>query len=277
MVRNSGGGAVLEGRRLVFSAGGRTIVGGDGGVHLAFPPGSVTALAGPNGSGKSTLLRLLARLIEPSSGEVLLDGADARRLGRRSFARRVALLPQTPEIPSGATVWDLVGFGRNPHRGLFDGFSAEDRSAMAWAVDATGLPGHRDRTVETLSGGERQRAWIAMALAQRTDVLLLDEPTTYLDMRHQVEVLELLRGLNRRLRLTLAWVLHDLNQAAAYSDRMVLLKDGRIHAEGAPGEVVTPGRVAAVFGLDTVMVPHPVTGMPMCLPSWSAPGASGAP
>ncbi|HSK40134.1 MAG TPA: ABC transporter ATP-binding protein, partial [Arenibaculum sp.] len=246
--------AVLEGHGLTFTVGGRPIIRG---VDVAIRRGCVTALAGPNGSGKSTLLRLLCRLLDATTGRVLLDGADVRRLGRRDFARRVALLPQTPDMPAGVTVWDLVGFGRHPHRGLFDRFRPDDLSAMTWAVEATGLSGHRDRAVDTLSGGERQRAWIAMALAQRTGVLLLDEPTTYLDVRHQIEVLELLRGLNLRFGLTVAWVLHDLNQAAAYSDHVILLKAGRIHVEGTPRAVITPEHVHAVFGIDAVLLAHP--------------------
>lgn len=265
------GGIVLEGRGISVTLGERPILHG---VDVAVPRGAVVALCGPNGSGKSTLLRTLARLLEPDGGTVRLDGQPMAHLSRRAIARHLAFLPQSPEVPSGVTVRDLVGYGRHPHHGLFASFGEEDHEAVAWAIGVMELDRLRDQPVETLSGGERQRAWIAMALAQKTGVLLLDEPTTFLDIGHQHEVLDLLRDLNRRFGHTVVWVLHDLNQAAAYSDRVVLLKDGRVIADGTPELIMRPETVRTVFGLDAVQVRHPVTGAVVLLPSGAATQAS---
>lgn len=236
------------------------------GLDLGLETGAVTALVGPNGSGKSTILRSLARLLRPNAGAVYLDGRDIATMRTRDVARKLAILPQGPETPEGVTVWELVGHGRYPHRGLLGNPTAEDVRAIGWALTVTELTSFAERPVDRLSGGERQRAWIALALAQETQVLLLDEPTTFLDIHHQLEVLSLVRRLNRAHRITVGWVLHDLNQAAAYSDRVVMLRSGRIFADGAPTAVMTPETIREVFGVEMVVVSHPVTGRPTCLP-----------
>jgi ABC-type cobalamin/Fe3+-siderophores transport system ATPase subunit len=238
---------------------------------FALRPGEVTALVGPNGSGKSTILRSLARLMRPAGGAIYLDGRDIANMPTREVARRLAILPQGPEAPEGVTVWDLVGHGRYPHRGLLGSPTPADVAAIQWALKVTGLEDFTHRPVDRLSGGERQRAWIALALAQETPVLLLDEPTTFLDIRHQVEVLTLVRRLNHEHGIAVGWVLHDLNQAAAYSDRVVMLRGGRVVADGASNDVMTPSTIREVFGVEVVVIPHPVTGLPTCLACPAAP------
>jgi ABC-type cobalamin/Fe3+-siderophores transport system ATPase subunit len=247
-------------------------------VDLALAPGRITALVGPNGSGKSTLLRALSRILRPAAGTVVLDGEDIAGLPTRDVARRLALLPQRTEAMSGVTVAALVELGRQPHIGRFGGLRASDREAIAWALDVTDSAQHADRLVDTLSGGERQRAWLAVALAQRTGVLLLDEPTTYLDVRHQLEVMALVRALNAEHGLTVCWVLHDLNAAAAYSDVMVCLRDGRVLARGSPPELLTAELVRDAFGIDATVIADPRSGLPVCLPHASiTPVLEGAP
>ncbi len=235
-------------------------------LELELTPGKITAIIGPNGSGKTTLLRMLARLLDPDQGTVYLDGRAIATMPTREVARRLAILPQSSIPPDGVTVEELVAYGRHPHRGLLKATSQEDREAIAWALDATGMTGFVDRDVASLSGGERQRAWIAMALAQDTDILLLDEPTTFLDIRYQVEVLGLVRSLNRRHGLTVGWVLHDLNQAAAYSDRMALMADGRIAAQGTPEQALTADTLEEVFGVPITITEHPAAGTPFVIP-----------
>lgn len=236
-------------------------------VTAALRQGQVTALIGPNGSGKTTLLRALCRLIRPDGGQVLLEGQSIGEMATRDVARKLAVLPQSPLVPGGITVQELVALGRHPHRGLVGRLGMEDRAAVDWAMQVTGTARLADRSVDSLSGGERQRAWIAMALAQKTGILLLDEPTTYLDIRHQIETLALVRDLNRRHGLTVGWVLHDLNQAAAYSDHILVLKDGQLVTEGSPAEVVTPAVVHDVFGVDVTVTRHPEDGCPLLVPS----------
>lgn len=235
-------------------------------LSLTLHPGEVTALLGPNGSGKSTVLRALARLLQPTKGAIYLNGRNIAKMPTREIAHQLAMLPQSSEVPAGVTVWELVGYGRYPHQNLLGGFSSQDLAAMHWALEVTGLEPLAERAVDTLSGGERQRAWIAMALAQQTQVLLLDEPTTFLDIRHQLDVLSLVRGLNREHGIAVGWVLHDLNQAAAYSDRLIMLARGKVVTVGSPTEAMTASTIREVFGVEMTVISHPVSGSPICLP-----------
>lgn len=250
-----------EGLRLGY--GDRTVVDG---LDLAVPPGRITAIVGANACGKSTLLRSMSRLLTPRAGTVLLDGKAVHRTPAKQLARTLGLLPQSPIAPEGITVADLVGRGRHPHQGLLSRWSAHDDEAVATALDATDTAALADRAVDELSGGQRQRVWIAMALAQETDVLLLDEPTTFLDVSHQIEVLDLLVDLNRSRGTTVVMVLHDLNLAARYADHLVAIAAGRVHAAGTPSEVLTESTVRAVFGLDSRIVVDPTSGTPLMLP-----------
>lgn len=235
-------------------------------LTVTIPTGKITVIVGANACGKSTLLRGLARLLSPRSGVVLLDGADIARRATKDVARVLGLLPQSPVAPDGITVTDLVGRGRYPHQGWFRQWTPQDDAAVADALDVTGILDLADRPVDELSGGQRQRVWIAMALAQRTDLLLLDEPTTFLDVTHQVEVLDLLADLNTDHGRTVVMVLHDLNLAARYADHLVAMKDGRIVAEGDADSVVTAEIVRDVFGLHAQVVPDPVSGTPLVVP-----------
>lgn len=245
------------------------------GIDIAFPDGAFTALIGPNGSGKSTLLRALAGLLPVREGTVLLDGKSISRLPTKEVARTIGVLPQGPVAPEGLTVRALVEQGRYPHRPLFGRWSEEDEAACWRALSLTGLVSLGERLLDSLSGGQRQRAWIAMALAQQTGILLLDEPTTFLDLAHQIEILDLIMELVRTRGTTVVAVLHDLNQAARYADRIALLKGGAIVAEGTPESVLTVGLIADVFGVDSHIMQDPGTGKPLCIPigrSVPAPG-----
>ncbi|MFJ5119138.1 ABC transporter ATP-binding protein [Kitasatospora sp. NPDC088548] len=253
----------LEARGLTLAYEARTVAEG---LDLRIPDGRVTVIVGPNACGKSTLLRALGRLLKPVRGAVLLDGAELARIPTKRIAQRIGLLPQSPTAPEGISVADLVSRGRQPHQSWWQQWSAEDEEAVAEALERTSTAELAERSVDELSGGQRQRAWIAMALAQGTDILLLDEPTTFLDIAHQVEVLDLVRRLNVERGRTVVAVLHDLNQAARYADHLVAMRDGRIVAQGTPGEVVTAELVREVFGLDSVVVPDPVTGTPLVVP-----------
>jgi iron complex transport system ATP-binding protein len=255
--------APLRAEHVSVSLGGSTIVHE---VGLELADGEITALVGPNGSGKSTLLRTLARVLRPTTGAVLLDGRELHTQPSREVARRLALLPQDASAPDGVTVRRLVELGRQPHISRFGFLRRADRDAVAWALDAAGVAELADRLVDTLSGGERQRAWLALALAQRTSLLLLDEPTTYLDVRHQLDVLALVRRLNRDHGLTVCWVLHDLNAAAAFSDRMVWLREGRVVASGTADELLTPDLVRRTFDVEATVVTEPRSGRPVYLP-----------
>ncbi|MBY0137142.1 ABC transporter ATP-binding protein [Paracoccus yeei] len=235
-------------------------------LDLSVAPGRITAIVGANACGKSTLLRSLSRLLAPRAGHVVLDGRDLHRIPPRELARTLGLLPQSPIAPEGITVAELVSRGRHPHHGLLSRWSPGDDQAVAEALDATQTADLAERPVDELSGGQRQRVWIAMALAQQTDLLLLDEPTTFLDISHQVEVLDLLIDLNRARGTTIVMVLHDLNLAARYADLLVAMKDGGLYAHGTPAEVLTEGTVRAVFGLESRVVPDPISGRPMMLP-----------
>jgi len=248
---------------LVLGYGDRTVIDA---LDLLVPPGQVTAIVGANACGKSTLLRSMSRLLSPRGGQVLLDGKQVHKTPAKQLARTLGLLPQSPVAPEGITVADLVGRGRHPHQGMLSRWSAADDAAVAEALDATETAGLADRPVDELSGGQRQRVWIAMALAQQTDVLLLDEPTTFLDVSHQVEVLDLLTDLNHARGTTIVMVLHDLNLAARYADHLVALTDGRVHAAGTPAEVLTESTVKTVFGLDNQVIVDPTSGKPLMLP-----------
>lgn len=245
----------LSAERLVLGYRGpaspRTIVPE---LSLSLSRGAIHCLVGPNGCGKSTLLKALAGVLTPLSGRVCLEGRELAQWGHRPLARRLALLPQNPEAPEDITVRQLVAHGRFPHQGLFGRSSAADRAAVADALALTGMAGLQNREFQALSGGERQRAWVALALAQQADYLLLDEPTTFLDIGHQLEVLSLLRQLNRDRGLTVAMVLHDLNQASEYADRLLVMDQGRLQADGRPAEVLTPALLRRVFGIEAAWV-----------------------
>ncbi|WP_030923280.1 ABC transporter ATP-binding protein [Streptosporangium amethystogenes] len=235
-------------------------------LDLFVPPGEITVIVGANACGKSTLLRSLSRLLVPREGRVVLDGRQVHRMPAKELARTLGLLPQSPVAPEGITVLDLVGRGRHPHQGIFSRWNDSDDAAVAAALEATQTTDLAERAVDELSGGQRQRVWIAMALAQQTDLLLLDEPTTFLDASHQIEVLDLLTDLNHTRGTTIVMVLHDLNLAARYADHLIALADGRLHASGTPAEVLTEDNVRTVFGLDSRIIEDPVSGSPLMLP-----------
>jgi len=253
----------LSAEKLTLSYGDRTIIDE---LDLELPAGRITAIVGANGCGKSTLLRALARLLPPKTGRVVLDGKALHERPSKEIARILGLLPQSPIAPEGIAVADLVGRGRHPHQRALARWSARDYEVVAEVLAATGISDLADRSIDELSGGQRQRVWIAMALAQETDILLLDEPTTFLDVAHQVEVLDLLTDLNRDRGTTTVMVLHDMNMAARYADHLVALRDGRIVAAGDPSAVMTSELIADVFGLDALVVPDPVSGTPLVLP-----------
>ncbi len=240
-------------------------------LDLEIPHERVTVIVGANGCGKSTLLRGLGRLMRPVAGKVTLDGEDIRSLHTRRVASILGLLPQQPMAPEGITVADLVGRGRHPHHGLLRRWTAADDEAVAHALAATGVQDLAARRVEELSGGQRQRIWVAMMLAQDPAILLLDEPTTYLDIAHQVEVLDLLAHLNQDRGTTVAMVLHDLQLGARDADHLVVRAEGRVLRQGSPAEVLTPDVVRAAFGLEAVVTPDPVTGSPMVVPGVRPP------
>lgn len=235
-------------------------------LDLELLDGSFTAVVGPNGCGKSTLLKALGRLLRPSSGQVVLDGKPIAKTPTREVARVLGMLPQTPVAPEGLTVADLVARGRHPHQSWLRQWSRDDEDVVAEALAWTDMVDLADRPVDALSGGQRQRAWISMALAQGTDLLLLDEPTTYLDLSHQIDVLELVARLHAERGRTVAVVLHDLNLAARYAQRLVAMKDGVVVASGTPHEVLTERLLAEVFDLEARVVDDPVSGTPMVVP-----------
>lgn len=235
-------------------------------LTLDVPPGRITAIVGANACGKSTLLRGLARLLRPSSGTVLLDGTDIHRLSSSSVARRLGLLPQSPLAPEAITVADLVSRGRYPHQGWLRRGTAEDDAIVDAAMASAGVLDLAERSVDELSGGQRQRVWIAMALAQQADLLLLDEPTTYLDISHQIDLLDLLVDLNAERGTTVVMVLHELALACRYAHHLVALRDGCVVASGPPGDVVDAALVRDVFGIDALVLPDPVTGTPTVAP-----------
>lgn len=235
-------------------------------LNIMLPMGKITALVGANGSGKSTILKTLARLIAPHQGQVLLDGEVIHSLSTQEVAKKLAILPQNPIAPDGLTVSELVAYGRYPHQKAFSTQTKQDFEIIQWAIEATGLGGFQERPVDELSGGQRQRAWIALALAQKTDVLLLDEPTTFLDMGHQLEVLKLIKKLNKEEQCTIVMVVHDLNHATRFADHIICIKDGCVVSEGNPTEVVTKETLKEVFQIEAAILMEPTTGVPICIP-----------
>ena len=233
---------------------------------IKIPSGKITTLIGENGSGKSTVLKTLARLLIPLEGVVYLDGESIHRMPTKSVAQKLAMLPQGAQTPAGITVQDLAEYGRYPYRARLSGLTAKDDEIVRWALKSTNTLALADREMDQLSGGQRQRAWIAMALAQKTGILFLDEPTTYLDISHQLEILQLLRELNVQQGVTVVMVLHDLNHAIMFSDYLVTIKDGKKYLEGSPEEVVTPHMLQEVFDVEAEVIQHPVLHVPVCLP-----------
>ncbi|SBS73902.1 ABC transporter ATP-binding protein [uncultured Microbacterium sp.] len=253
----------LSARGLAAGYPGRRVIDD---LDLDIAPGRITMIIGANACGKSTLLNVLARVNAPLAGAVELDGTDVSTLSRRRFAQTVGLLPQHPTAPDALTVAELVSRGRHPHRGVFQRWSAADTARVDDAMAKTGVAPLADRPVGDLSGGQRQRVWIAMALAQEPRILLLDEPTTFLDLSHQIEVLDLLRTLNRTDGTTIVVVLHELNLAARYADDLVVMQAGRVVAHGTPADVLTSEVVARAFDLDALVIPDPLTSTPLVIP-----------
>ncbi|WP_243399901.1 ABC transporter ATP-binding protein [Arthrobacter glacialis] len=256
-------GDVLSGRGLSLGYDGRQI---SVALDVVIPPGSFTAIIGPNACGKSTLLRALSRLLKPTAGEVFLAGRDIHGYKTRDVARRLALLPQQSSAPDGITVADLVARGRFPHQGLLRQWSEDDKAKVADAMAATGVTDLAERAVGELSGGQRQRVWLALALAQDTPILLLDEPTTFLDIAHQLDVLRLCSRLHRTGDYTLVTVLHDLALAFRFADHVIAMKDGKIVAQGPPREIATPEIMREVYGIESVVIEDPATGGPLVVP-----------
>ncbi|MFC9756389.1 ABC transporter ATP-binding protein [Streptomyces sp. NPDC056921] len=252
----------LAARGVTVGYGGRTVIDA---LDVAIPSGVITTIIGPNGCGKSTLLRTLTRLLKPSGGTVVLDGEDIGRLRTRDVARKLGLLPQSPVAPEGLTVADLVARGRHPHQSWLRQWSSDDAGVVERALAMTGVSELADRPVDSLSGGQRQRVWISMTLAQGTDLLLLDEPTTYLDLAHAIDVLDLVDDLHES-GCTVVMVLHDLNLAARYSDNLIVMREGSVLAQGHPREVITAGLLREAFGLHATVIDDPVGDRPLIVP-----------
>jgi iron complex transport system ATP-binding protein len=252
----------LAARGVTVGYGARTVIDD---LDVAIPPGVITTIIGPNGCGKSTLLRTLSRLLKPSKGTVVLDGDDIARLRTRDVARKLGLLPQAPVAPEGLTVADLVARGRHPHQSWLRQWSSDDADVVERALAMTGVSDLADRPVDALSGGQRQRVWISMTLAQGTDLLLLDEPTTYLDLAHAMDVLDLVDDLHES-GCTVVMVLHDLNLAARYSDNLIVMRDGSILAQGHPRDVLTAELLHEAFGLNAKVIDDPVGDRPLIVP-----------
>ncbi|WP_308637185.1 ABC transporter ATP-binding protein [Paenibacillus silvisoli] len=255
--------SVIEANQLTLSYGKKPIFSNLG---LAIPDGKITVFIGSNGCGKSTLLRSLARLMKPQEGSIVLDGSDIAKLSSKEVAKRLAILPQGPTAPEGLTVLQLVKQGRYPYQSFLQQWSAEDERMVKKALQATHMEEFSSRTVDSLSGGQRQRAWIAMTLAQNTGTILLDEPTTYLDMTHQIEILDLLFHLNEQESRTIVMVLHDINLACRYAHHIVAVKEGQIYAEGAPEQIVGEKLIRDVFQMECQIANDPIFGTPMCIP-----------
>ncbi|ATD64661.1 hypothetical protein CGZ65_03855 [Neisseria weixii] len=254
---------MLHGQNLVVAYDSHTVIRD---LSHQIPQGKISVFIGTNGCGKSTLLKALARQIQPTGGQIVLDGKAVNEYGSKAFARRLAMLPQSPATPEGISVRQLVRYGRYPHRTFGKAWQPGDDAAVENAMHLTRTDAFAEQAVKTLSGGQRQRAWIAMALAQDTPYLLLDEPTTFLDLSYQIEILDLLQQLNRETGKTILMVLHDLNLACRYADEIVALYQGNVHARGTPQEVMTAETVQTVFGLKSMMIADPIYGTPMCIP-----------
>ncbi|MEU3265449.1 ABC transporter ATP-binding protein [Streptomyces bacillaris] len=252
----------LAARGVTVGYGGRAVIDD---LDVEIPPGVVTTIIGPNGCGKSTLLRTLTRLLKPADGTVVLDGEDIAKLRTRDVAKKLGLLPQAPVAPEGLTVGDLVARGRHPHQSWLRQWSSDDAGVVERALAMTGVADLADRPVDSLSGGQRQRVWISMTLAQGTDLLLLDEPTTYLDLAHAIDVLDLVDDLHES-GCTVVMVLHDLNLAARYSDNLIVMRSGRILAQGHPRDVITAELLHEAFGLQAAVIDDPVGDRPLIVP-----------
>lgn len=262
---------ILKAERLVAGYDKKVVVND---VSIAIPDGKISVIIGANASGKSTLLKTLVRLIKPITGEVTLDGNDIEKIPPKKLAKTVGLLPQSPIAPEGIAVSDLVGRGRFPHQSFIKGWSSEDSEAVAQAMDIMGISNLANRSIDALSGGQRQRVWIAMALAQRTDILFLDEPTTFLDITYQVEILDMLTDLNKKYGTTIVMVLHDINLSARYADYMFAMHDGNLIAEGTPENVITSEMVKKVFLLDCDIIKDPFSNSPFLIPKGRHHGTS---
>ncbi|MDQ0174620.1 ABC transporter ATP-binding protein [Bacillus chungangensis] len=253
---------ILEANNVRIGYGDKIIVND---LKLSIPRGKITSIIGPNGCGKSTFLKALSRILKPISGYVYLDGKSIHKESTKETAKRLAILPQSPDSPAGLTVHELISYGRFPHQKGFGRLTKEDYDMIDWALEVTGLTLFRHQAVDALSGGQRQRVWIAMALAQGTEILLLDEPTTYLDMAHQLEILTLLQDLNKREKKTIVMVIHDLNHAARFSHYIAAMHAGNLIYEGDPQSVITSHVLKDVFHIDARIIPDPELGCPVCL------------
>lgn len=234
-------------------------------LNLEIPNGKITTIIGANGCGKSTILKTIARILQPKSGDIFINDKNIKDQSSKELAKTMAVLPQSPQAPSGLTVEELISYGRFPHQKGFGKMKKEDKDIVSWALEATGISEFRDRKIEALSGGQRQRAWIAMALAQQTDILVLDEPTTYLDLAHQLEVLNLLEELNKKHGTTIVMVIHELNNAARFADHMIGVKKGKIACQGSAYEVMTKENLKELFNIDAEIVSDPRTNKPVCI------------
>ncbi|MBX4267685.1 ABC transporter ATP-binding protein [Clostridium estertheticum] len=234
-------------------------------LNLNIPKGKITTIIGSNGCGKSTILKTIARILKPKNGIIYINGNDIQGLSSKAIAKKMAVLPQSPEAPNGLTVGELVAYGRFPHQSGFGKLMAKDKEKIDWALKIIKMEEFKDRPIESLSGGQRQRVWIAMTLAQETEILLLDEPTTYLDLAHQLEILQLLDDLNKLHGQTIVMVIHDLNNAARFADYMVGIKDGNIVCSGTPREIMTNDNLKKIFNIDAVVVDEPINNKPVCI------------